>query len=211
MIYILVGNNQKEKKAALQKHIGNNEHVVLAGVTLQKEVVRNFATETPLFGKPPAVVIEQMLSRADLVLDKEDLELLAEVSTIFIFLEDKLLKAEETKYKKYATIERFEEKKEKATPVTNVFAIADAFCRKDKVTTWILYREAVEKGTEPEAISGMLFWKIRQMILASPKSPYVNELKQMSGELVTLYHRSHKGECDFVVGLEQFILSSLSR
>ena len=117
----------------------------------------------------------------------------------------------EKKYKKYATVEKFENKELKKIPPINTFSIADAFAKGNKIEAWTLYRRAIELGVEPEAISGMLFWKIKTMILNGNKVFSIKELQNQSKNIVSLYHNSHKGNCDFVVGLEQFILSSLSK
>ncbi len=144
-------------------------------------------------------------------MSKDDLTFFKDSKTIFIFLEDKLLASEQKKYIKYAQVEKFEEKKIIQVPKVNTFAIADAFARHDKIGTWMLYREAIEAGTSPEAISGILFWKIKTMILEGTKTFSINNLKNQSSAIVSLYHRAHRGESDFTLGLEQFILTTLSK
>jgi hypothetical protein len=211
MISILVGTDQIQKSARIKSLAGDGERTLLSGADVSLQILQTFAGSTSLFGESPIVVIENMITESQIVLGKEDLVVLSESLTLFILREDKLLKANETKYKNYATIERFEEKKAKTVPTTNVFAIADAFAQHDKVTTWVLYREAVERGVSPEEISGMLFWKVKQMLL-SPRATFdVESLKHISSQLVDLYHNAHQGACDFSIGLEQLILSSLSK
>jgi len=209
MIYILVGSDHAQKSPRIKAIVKDRERIVLDAQTISKETLNRFADSVSLFGDTPVVIIENMLAAKDITLTKNDLLKISDSPTIFIFLEDKLLKTGETTYKKFATIERFEKVKEKQAPVSNVFALADAYGRRDKINTWILYRQAIEKGTEPEAISGMLFWKIKQILLSGSKTNQT-QLKHTCGELVSLYHRSHRGECDFTIGLEQFILRSLS-
>ena len=99
----------------------------------------------------------------------------------------------------------------KTIPKINVFGIADAFSNRNKIEAWILYREAVSQGIPPEEISGIIFWKIKTMILSGSKFFSLDELKNNSSELVSLYHNAHRGESDFVIGLEQFILNSLGK
>ena len=92
----------------------------------------------------------------------------------------------------------------------NIFGITDAFAKHDKVMTWVLYRRGIEGGVEPEAIAGILFWKIKTMILSGNYLFDKDELKRQSSRIVSIYHKAHRGESDFSIGLEQFILSSLS-
>jgi hypothetical protein len=211
MIYIFVGADHKKRNAAVDAIVKNRERIVLSGPLVTKEIIQNFATSISLFGESPAIILDSILTEGIVSFTKDELKDLSESTAPIIFLEEKLLKPEENKYKKYADIQFFENAKEKKAPVSNVFAIADAFGRSNKVLSWVLYRDAIEKGALPEAISGMLFWKIKQMLLSSSSREETHRLKEMSGELVSLYHKSHKGECDFVIGLEQFILLALSK
>ena len=208
MIYILAGNSAKEKTSYIKKLVGKGEVVKLAQAQASKELVKNYAENVSLFGDLPTVIIESGLS---LEFSTEELKGLSESKTVFIFNEDKLLKADEKKYIKYATIEHFDEKEVKAKPAINTFAIADAYARRDKVNTWILYREAVDAGLEPEMISGMLFWKLKTMVQSGNRNFSPDELKHNASSIVSLYHEAHRGERDFVIGLEQFILSTLSK
>lgn len=207
MIYILAGNDNKGKSAFTKSLIKGHDSFPLQGSEVSIESLHNYAGGVSLFGDTVVVILDNVLSSGDITLLDEDFKKLKDSQTIFIFLEDKLLVSNEKKYKKYAEIKRFEDKKVAASPKFNTFVIADAFGRHDKVEAWIAYREAIESGIDPEPISGILFWKIKTMQLANPRP----EFKKQSGELVSLYHRAHRGECDFVIGLEQFILSSLSK
>ncbi len=210
MIYILSGTDTKKKKTYIASLAKNREVSTFSSGDVSKERMLEYATTASLFSQSPLVIIENVLNQNQIAFVSSDLALLAESQTIFIFVEDKLLVADEKKYKKYATTERFEEKAVKQIPKLSPFAIADTFGRKDKIGTWVLYREAVESGMSPEPISGMIFWKIKTMILSNSRTFSVSALKKYSSDLVSLYHKAHRGECDFTIGLEQFILSSLS-
>ncbi|MCE9517436.1 hypothetical protein K8Q96_00330 [Candidatus Nomurabacteria bacterium] len=210
MIHILVGLDRNKRNIFLKKLA--SENIISVPLTsVSQEVLRGYASSASLFGDIPSILIEGIISESDIVSSVDILKELNDSQTLFVFIEDKLTVSEEKKYTKYSTITHFDlQTAKKSTPKVNTFAIADAYGKHDKIGTWVLYRDAIEKGTEPEVISGMLFWKIKQMILANPKSQNIHILKRNSGELVSLYHKAHKGERDFVVGLEQFILTSLS-
>ena len=87
---------------------------------------------------------------------------------------------------------------------------------------WLEFQKL--KGTDitPEALSGILFWKIKSMILAGRSDPEKSsdsmsrsakwteaELKKLSSKLVSLHHDAHRGLIDFQTGLEKFILDSI--
>lgn len=209
MIYILSGNDTKKKNVYLKKLFKENQPIFVPEASITKEELLNHAGSVSLFGGSPIVVIENILNEENIILSPEDILILKNSETIFVFMEDKLLAPEVKKYKKNAVIEDFIGQDLKQKPKMN-FGIADSFSRKDKIGTWVLYRDAILLGTSPEEISGIIFWKIKMMLLNGTKFFSTDELKNRSSELISIYHRAHKGECDFVIGLEQFILSSLS-
>jgi len=211
MIYILSGNDTKKKNAYLKKLCNGDLPIFVPQTDVSKAMLFDYAQSTTLFGTHPTIVVENIIEDKILDFSPEDLSSLKESQTIFVFIEEKLLIPDVKKYKKYTTIENFSSPTTKKIPKMNVFGIADSFSRRDKIGTWILYREAVSLGTAPEEISGIIFWKIKTMLLNGTKVFSVNELKSRSSELVAIYHRAHKGDCDFTIGLEQFILSSLSK
>ena len=108
-----------------------------------------------------------------------------------------------------------------------IFALTDALGARDKKALWTLYRKAVELGKVPEEIHGILFWQVKSMVLAARSksageaglNPFVygkakryaenysgDELKAMLEKLVTIYHDSHRGVCDFETAMEIFLL-----
>ena len=211
MIYILSGNDTKKKNLYLKKLCKNNTPTLIPNNGVSKEMIFDYAHSVSLFGEEQLVVFEGLLKEGSIEFSSDDMAVLRDSPTTFIFIEEKLLAPQVKKYKKYATSEDFSLQVVKQAPKMNVFNIADSFSRRDKVGTWILYREAVSIGVAPEEISGIIFWKIKMMILLGTKFFSANELKRKSSELVSIYHKSHRGEIDFTIGLEQFILSSLSK
>lgn len=211
MIYILSGNDTKKKSAYLKKLYKSDQSIFVPEANATKEMILDYAMERSLFGESTTVVFENILKKEDISLSPDELSKLKDSKTVVVFLEEKLLAVDSKKYIKYATIEDFSTQIVKQTPKMNIFSIADAFARRDKINTWILYRDAVALGAQPEEISGIIFWKIKTMVLNGTKSFSQDELKSQSSELVSLYHKAHRGESDFVIGLEQFILSALSK
>jgi len=211
MIYILLGNDTKKKSDYLKKLYKNDLPIFVSSSSITKEELFDQAGSVSLFGGSPIVVLDGVIKEGKVDLSKEDILVLKDSETTFVFLEDKLLASDLKKYKTGAVIEDFNIDIKKSVPKINVFGIADAFSDRNKIGAWILYREAILQGASPEEISGILFWKIKTMILSGSKFFSIDELKNNSSELVSLYHNAHRGESDFVIGLEQFILNSLGK
>ena len=98
---------------------------------------------------------------------------------------------------------------------------------KDKKNLWILFAQARSMGLEGEEICGVLFWQIKNILLAgSTKTsveagvseyPYKKaksfskvwkreELQSSLLHLTKIYHDAHRGKGDFMNGLELFVL-----
>lgn len=211
MIQILTGNDRKQKNTHLASLVKNRESVRSTSGGVTRESLLECATSSNLFGESPIYIFEGVLTEGAVSLTTKDLTVLEKSNTDFIFLEDSWKATDEKKYKKYASIQSFLLPKMKEQPKVNVFAITDAYGKRDKIGAWVLYRDAIEKGSEPEAISGLLFWKIKSLFTSPQKIFTTTELQKNSSAIVSLYHRAHRGEVDFTIGLEQFILSSLSQ
>ena len=90
-----------------------------------------------------------------------------------------------------------------------------------------LYQKTKIKNIPPEEVSGIIFWQLKVMFQAlNSKSaseaelkPFVfnktkgylknyseAELKQMSSNLISIYHEARRGGLEFNLALEKFIL-----
>lgn len=211
MIYLLLGNDSKNKNIYVKSITKNSEVVFITSDNFSLDLINRFSSSQSLFGDSPVIILEDILNNKEINITDDVLSTMKESDSVFIFLEDKILLKQENKYSKYAEIEKFEQKIIKSPPKINAFNIADYFAKKDKINTWISYREAIESGMSPEAISGILFWKIKTMILNKNKFFTPDELKLQSSSLLSIYHKAHNGESDLSMSLEQFILSFLSK
>ena len=151
---------------------------------------------------------------------------------IFIFSEKKLDASTTALFKKVGATMSECPGKEKNMPEKSfvLFAPADAFGKRDKKKAWAIFHEEMAKGSAPESLHGMLFWQIKNMLLASEHSeeecacagmkPFVfgkaktaaknfsnEELRSLSAAVVLLYHRAHEGDGDLETAIEKFILS----
>jgi hypothetical protein len=121
-------------------------------------------------------------------------------------------------------------KKEKLKSIgekIDFFEFADALGRKDKRGLWVLYQEVLAEQVPAEEVHGIFFWQVKSMLLAKKcKTPEEagmkmypfeksreysrnykdDELEKLSSKLIGMYHEAHRGNLDFFVALEKFIL-----
>jgi DNA polymerase III delta subunit len=113
------------------------------------------------------------------------------------------------------------------------FEFTDALGARDKKGLWQLYQDALREEVFSEEVHGILFWQVKAMLSAlkckdateAGLSPFpfskaktyaknygktVEEaektLTEMSAKLFAMYHEAHRGQTDFAVALEKFIL-----
>lgn len=211
MIYIVSGNDSKNKNIFLKGLYNNNLPILLSKTEINKSSLFEQASSVSLFGETPIVLIENGIKEINNILKEKDIDILNKSKTVFILLEERVLVSDLKRYKKDCLIKDFNIDNKKQISQSSIFNIADSFSQRDKINTWILFRNAISTNISPEEISGIIFWKIKTMILNGNKNFSINELKNMSSKIVSIYHNSHKGDVDFTVGLEEFILSSLSK
>lgn len=114
------------------------------------------------------------------------------------------------------------------------FKFTDALGARDRKGLWTLYQDALAEEVPSEEVHGILFWQVKAMLGALKSkdaeeavlNPFVynkakmyaknygktaeeakKRLKEMSSTLFNMYHQAHRGEIDFAVALEKFILS----
>jgi len=139
---------------------------------------------------------------------------------VFIWLESKVDKPTLIKIEKVAKkVQKFESKGETERKFStdagqflsikdfNIFDLANALARKDKKGLWILYREAIERNYPPEEINGILFWKVKDLLVKQSRYFKTSELKDLARKFVETYHNAHRGKHDFEIALERLILS----
>ncbi len=107
------------------------------------------------------------------------------------------------------------------------FEFSDSLGKRDKRELWVLYQDALEEQVPAEEVHGIFFWQVKSMLLAkrcktgeeAGMKPYPfqkareysrnykeGELENISFRLVSMYHEAHRGNIDFFVSLEKFIL-----
>lgn len=113
------------------------------------------------------------------------------------------------------------------------FDFANALGERDKKLLWSLYQDALAEEVPAEEVHGIFFWQIKAMLSALKSkdgveaglNPYVftkakkfvknygedvgeteKKLKKMSRKLFEMYHEAHRGNIDFYIALEKFIL-----
>lgn len=108
----------------------------------------------------------------------------------------------------------------------NPFQICDAVAEKDRKSAWILLQKAILSGVPVEEVFWKIWWQVKVLLLVKNQPqdldlhPFVikknlrniknftqEELKNLSWNLVDLYHKTRQGQAEFEIGLEKILIS----
>jgi len=214
MLYLFSGDNVKEKNLSYEKFMKSlptgMETFSVNGNDFNPTQIESFYSGSSLFSPISAVLFRDVLEREevrDFILDK--LNPMSQSDNSFIFVEGKLNKSVLDAFKKArAEINVFELPKEKKEKFDN-FLVANAFSQKDKLNLWIYFRQAVDKGVGMEELIGVLFWKIKDMILKGNFSKFSEEqLRDFAARLSYLLPQARKKGVDAESAFEKFLLEA---
>lgn len=212
MIYLFTGDDAKKKFQAYEKFVntlsGKMEVFTFSRNNFDINQIEGFYAGAGLFFSECAVVFQHILEReenVDMILKK--LPTMSTSSNTFVFLESKLNKPVLDAFKKSkAEINLFVLSKEKKEKFNN-FLLANALGNKDKLSLWIYFRQAMDLGVGMEELIGVLFWKVKDMILKKNFSKFKEEdLQNIASRLSVLLPEARKKGLDDQAAFEQFIL-----
>jgi DNA polymerase III delta subunit len=124
----------------------------------------------------------------------------------FIFVEESLLKKQIDRLAKQGVVAEVSPKQAPTEEPFSIFALANTFATRDRKKLWLLFAEARRKEVAPEAVAGMLHWKVRDLLAKGGGKYQKSELVQLSRQLVAMYHDAHRGLGTLDLLLERFIL-----
>jgi DNA polymerase III delta subunit len=234
MLYFLYGNDTAKSRKKLhelldsaQKKRPDAEIFKVTSENWSEGQFDELLVSRGLFEAKYTVVLDNLFEKKDVkqyFLDK--LDEVGASEQIFLVLEGGVLAGDLKKIEKAAKqVQEF--KKAEAKERTNIFAVANGLVEKDKKKLWISLVDFLRKGIAAEEIHGILFWQVKNMLLAGKAkdmkeaglSPFAyknaltgsrqyraGELEKLSGELVDMTHRVRQGEGELSVMLEKWVL-----
>jgi DNA polymerase III delta subunit len=234
MLYFLYGNDTAKSRKKLhelldsaQKKRPDAEIFKVTSENWSEGQFDELLVSRGLFEAKYTVVLDNLFEKKDVkqyFLDK--LDEVGASEQIFLVLEGGVLAGDLKKIEKAAKqVQEF--KKAEAKERTNIFAVANGLVEKDKKKLWISLVDFLGKGIAAEEIHGILFWQVKNMLLAGKAkdmkeaglSPFAyknaltgsrqyraGELEKMSGELVLMTHKVRQGEGELSVMLEKWVL-----
>lgn len=122
----------------------------------------------------------------------------------FAIIEVSLLAPQKKKLAAH-TVHISEESKEKSEKPLESFALADCFARHDKSRAWVTYRKLLAQGESAEALHGIIFWKVKDLVTKGAHDSK-RDLKKTLLTLAELPLLAREKGSDVEHALERFIL-----
>ena len=214
MIYLFCGDDTKNKRFNYEKFVGSiptdTATYFISRNSFNKMELESLYSGASLFSRFSTAIFENVFEHEetrDFIIEK--LDLMGKSPNSFIFLEGKLNKPILDAFKKArAELNIFELPKEKKEKFNN-FLLANAFGVKDKLNLWIYFRQALDLGVGMEELVGVLFWKIKDMIIKKDFRKFSEtELKTFASRLSYLLPEARKSGRDAEAVFEQFLLEA---
>lgn len=215
MIYLFAGSNPEAKRQAYQKFLKtlpkDTEVFSISRSDFNPGQIESFYSGAGLFGGTSAVVFLNILENPEareFLLAK--LPEMGESENYFIFLEGKQEKTTLDFFKKARAEINLYDREEKKEARFNSFLLANALDQKDKLTLWIYFRRAVAAGVALEELAGVLFWKVKDMLLKRSFGKFSEaELKKLSGKLALLLPEARRDGRDAEAAFEEYLLEAV--
>ncbi len=234
MYYLFHGNNTEEsrKKAgqmllAMQKKRPESELIKIGSDNWDENIFKGLIGAQGLFDTKYIISLDMREGKEMLEVVASFAEDMKESQNAFVILSEALLVKYGKSLKEDAFKETESKKLEEKRLGFNVFSLAEALGRKDKKSLWVGYLHALSEGVSPEEITGVLFWQIKNTLIAmqtksvaeSKLSPYADknargfaknftkeELTQISEKLIDATDAVRNGEGEMEVLLEGVLL-----
>lgn len=219
MLYLFSGDDAKNKILSYEKFIksmpAGMEAFFINRNNFDPAQIENFYSGAGLFFSECAVIFSNIFDgeeTSNFILKK--LEQMGKSDNYFVFLEGRLNKPILDAFKKVLPAGRqaapfiniFELPKEKKEKFNN-FLVANAFGQKDKLNLWIYFRQAMDRGVGMEELAGVLFWKIKDMLVKKDFRKFSEkQLQSFASRLSYLLPEARKEGRDAESAFEHFLL-----
>lgn len=214
MLYLFHGTDTQKAREkaralidALQKKKPDASYFKQTTDTLDEAVLEELTQSQGLFERKFIVYMDGILEEAEkkeLLLSK--LEPIKESDNIFVLLEKKIDAKSKKLFEKWAEkIQVYDEAEKKKPDGFNIFDMTYALSSGDIPKAWALFNEARRKEMRGEEIHGVLWWHSKKMYERNPNDM---RMKNKLYEMMSMYHEAHRGNIDFLRGLERWVLES---
>ncbi len=216
MLYIFYGTDEVEARekvraliSGLQKKAPDAELVRVTDDSGNTVDIDGLLSTQGLF-KQNYILFLDTIDNVILGFSDIQLEAMKRSEHICVVLMGKLLAKDKKVVERYANKMTEYTKDKMATQSFNVFSVANALKSRSRPQLWQALTEARLAGSGGEALTGMLFWAVKDMLTKGQYNTYTEqELKNLAILLAALPHKARRDAVSIHNALEKFALSSI--
>lgn len=214
MIYLFSGDDVDKKIINYEKFMDSIpkgfDIFFVSRNNFDRNQIESFYSGSSLFSSKSNVIFSGALDNEetrDFVLEK--MGNMGASDNWFVFLESKMTKVILDIFKKArAEINIFELPKEKKEKFDN-WLLANAFMTKNRLNTWVYFRQAVDRGVVLEELIGVIFWKIKDALIKGNLGKFQKEeLENLIQKISYLLPEARKKGLDAEAVFEKFLLEA---
>lgn len=157
MITLFVGHRDTAR-TLLHKEVGDRRVTTCVDGDHTLEEVQSFLEQQPLFSDSTLVVLDGVLTHYPKLLET----LPTAIPDTYV-VEEHLAKEVLQQLTKQGVVVHSCKPPVTKKETADVFAFTSWYEKKKKREAWVALTEAIEKGAAPEALHGLLFWKVKDL------------------------------------------------
>lgn len=188
MLYIIAGDTKQyrtEQFALVAETVKGSEHIILDDVLITMNDLEQYLYPSLFTLLPPIVIVKFMLNTKQQLLSDQIKKIIAS-PTVFVFEDFALPAPIVTSFKKHGAIIYHEDKKAvqgNKVGKPDIFAVTAALTAANKKDRWLVYQSALEDHAV-EAVIGILYWKVRDLIQKEKNQAVKKEWQQLYVKLM---------------------------
>lgn len=202
MLHVIIGTDTTVRKKERASLVGTGTPFFLDDTVATLEDLKEYVYPSLFSVEAPLVHARFLCEGNSERITKEFITLLSESPTLFILEEYTLSAPVKKLFEKHgATVSEHIQKK-KAVENT-IFGVTSALTLPTKKERWMAYRNAM-KEHPPEALIGILYWKLRQLI---EKSKDTSQYKNIYTALISAHKTAWQKGYPLELAIEKVILT----
>ncbi|HWC57543.1 MAG TPA: hypothetical protein VG621_01125 [Candidatus Paceibacterota bacterium] len=203
MLFLIASDNRTFRSTHIAPLQGALELIVYDDTYGTLAELEQYAYPSLFNAVAPMVLVKFMLTDTIEAPSLPFLKKLLASPTTFIFEELTVASSVVTAFKKAGAVVEVDEKRPSAKKEAPLFSVTGCITAADKKTRWMTYRSALETYAV-EAIVGVLYWKVRDLIA---KQPHIrNRYRVLYEALITAHMQAWEKGIPLELAIERVIL-----
>lgn len=206
MLYLFFGTDSKTARSKAHSHIGNTESLLkVTPDTYDEQLIWSVLSGSDLFTPYTHIMFDGLWGDSRTRESFESVVPQLHDAQIKAYALEGSLELAARKFFERNNATLFQYDVPKGVAGRPDFSLAQAFADKKRAEAWVAYQRALMQGAAPEAIHGMLFWKLKQIIQGNTTRSKAS-VRGLVSQITELPLNARERGVEFEYALERFLL-----